>query len=1784
MKIMSRLLLIPFWGSIVFFSFMIPSYASVDEMQLTLLNQYELPLRWDNIEGGEQFISGPAPRYNSKYDMHMIHLDPGMEIKIKIPERKMLRIISSDRNHTLDPLKISTSNGTGLHAFLPFPMSPDKLSGLIIPDTDDPAICKIFLPENGEAPIDIALFLSRQETLGALAPSRTLLPLEGKSVCVRQDETARAERFWRLTTGRPGRLSVKGPARITIENRLLYSNLEPSRRIRYCLKVLMNGQVHTALNFETVPEISKLLFIDNKHSVWGRSKSSYLNIPNGDHTIDILSNSDVILRIMKQDVSGYLFAEFNSPESYQTSMEKVFSQNLVYTPPDKISDVIKSNQTSLSEMETISQQMVRDNRRPQSGLSGAFLMEQQAKKRPDAPQIKRVATDLYDAHTFFRNLLPTIKPDNGSQKNIRFILPRLKRSGDSHMVVAQQHADSLYSMVQEGSFLNIPHDEFHPLVYTIPGRVAPSTLRIILPPQDSPGNFFIKFNNKSPLQFTVESDYELPQDQFRVTPAEAGLALHQISQQSSEPSLAPGTYIKPIFFELALPPEVDGFILWGEESFKGMAAVQYLDSLTYQMSEPEYLQALKIEGSPHRLFSEFATQLSSGQVPVLNDVNAISEGIELNNLKSSWTSLIRKIRSDYSVFSAPQNSPLPDPLAMLSKNQIDKSIKRAQYLEDHNQPLPALEKWSELFHNTTGSVHNTASFKMVDQLIALGETYLAESFLKQVFLKSEKNVSDQAFERLVSFYQEGGSNSQLTSLYSARAVMYPTPDHILDLSEQLLEEGSFLNALMLASLLPSSMKATTTLLKAADVLGWFKVSEDLIHRLSDPEEKAYWNSLGLLYQSKYNKALETLGSAREQGNLLKTAVEEGLKIKEKLLSNDENQIIQGILEWESWYSNLPVDYYWQNESNSVVDYDGSVTLYNPPRDLYSTAFRATPSTPVKAKFYGPLKLKVSVRVLHEPQDKLPVNGWFNIRNNHENHMVPIVNNLPVQGMVIPGKDTLKPGRSISYEITLDPGVNEIEVYSPTISLVAMFQTLRPGIPLTGILPELTMASVEAILSGDVWPTPPLLTQNRYHCILNDCLKIIAPDHGLQFIDMEQFRNFQTPHSVKKATASWGELENRRHQKRLHEQQMTSPKWLSLDNKDNIFKKMSQLALAADENSDNILQIEIEARQLFSKYPHITGLKSLLEQITQKTTWEPAAMIEANAGIQLIPITKWQPESGSLRIRKALLPDFPFQEQVVSRENDLVFFMNNTDPITLKAEISLLDLPILQKVPIKFFYQLDKQPLKYVEIFPEFPTYHLAETIAKGQHRLVIGIMDSYANQFLKVKFCEATSIKGKCSDIQLDKLPTRSFYTATHEDPAKIQILGPAWVRIDTLKHNDTWVSYHSIDAGWQTLLLKPDKNETESLFRVSRRELKQSPSEQKSVRPVTVKFDQVPAPYTNFESAPSMKNVWFKDVYPLGSQEDGTWSMIMSYKDPFQTTEDKQEGELGHFYEFLTTHHYYSETLPGYFDTSFLSRFRHQAGPTIGILEDFYYYPERFPIGLNLDARFYLQKPNADNYSFFENSSTEYSGLLKARLFQKRPVGLKFFHIPSFSIFGRVLSMNDQNEYPTYLVDRDIFSSYKNDHKAGITISDYAGYKPWLDTEWFLQGSINSNEDLNLFNPDNIKMQIGWKQLLGNLQANLKYEQRYYFSDSDRQSDVTRNIINLELSWNQWMLDQQRFKLALDLEQDLDDSENAVLFSVSWFFSNGRGLKDIRPGALDFYEIHKRNTPFNKNNSIEND
>jgi hypothetical protein len=146
---------------------------------MRLLEQYSLPLRWDNLISGSEWKGGTQPRFQSSLRLHTLRLRLGKPAWFQTPPAAVLRLRQPHRPPDPAEFNVSISIGSALFRSLTPIVTSDAHSLLYVLNEHEPALVRIALARVAGPAVDIALFLSRHEPLGPLAPGRQELALPG---------------------------------------------------------------------------------------------------------------------------------------------------------------------------------------------------------------------------------------------------------------------------------------------------------------------------------------------------------------------------------------------------------------------------------------------------------------------------------------------------------------------------------------------------------------------------------------------------------------------------------------------------------------------------------------------------------------------------------------------------------------------------------------------------------------------------------------------------------------------------------------------------------------------------------------------------------------------------------------------------------------------------------------------------------------------------------------------------------------------------------------------------------------------------------------------------------------------------------------------------------------------------------------------------------------------------------------------------------------------------------------------------------------------------------------------------------------------------------------------------------------------------------------------------------------------------------------------------------------------------------------------------------------------
>ena len=623
--------------------------------------------------------------------------------------------------------------------------------------------------------------------------------------------------------------------------------------------------------------------------------------------------------------------------------------------------------------------------------------------------------------------------------------------------------------------------------------------------------------------------------------------------------------------------------------------------------------------------------------------------------------------------------------------------------------------------------------------------------------------------------------------------------------------------------------------------------------------------------------------------------------------------------------------------------------------------------------------------------------------------------------------------------------------------------------------------------------------------------------------------------------------------------------------------------AAESDPKLVVPMETELRELAASRPDLPQLNGLADRLGRTTVWEFVEPVRSG-GLQPVTLSGWDPESPGLRVRRALIPCLFPDEHVLFRPGRLVVDMFNTARTSLRLDFGLGDIPWLPEQPLRFGYRVGDGPVQQAVLSRSEPDMSVTLTVPSGEQAVTVSMEDNVPNLFLRVAVRDvgAGCTSFSCSPLDWSVIDERLYDMAMPGMPVEVKVQGPTRVRVDELREGRVRSSYRTVDKGWQTFALAPTSGEGTGLFRVHRLVPGTGTSTPAVARPRKAVSELVREPRGTIPDHPQPTTVHVEDRFELGDQEDGSWELKLSGRQRRSVDEDR-DSDAERFAQLEAVHRYRDDDLPGYWKTSLLGRVREHGGPVLGVREDLRIDPATLPFSIRLQGSLLAQNPAADTFGVpgTGEGDTEWAGLLRGTVSRKWDIASKWWHVPQWTLFGRLMSMDGDEDYKADDVDQDIFSSYKEDHGYGHSLGDTLYYRPWLDSVFFGGASASSNEDFNLFSPDNLRFRAGWHQLWGPVQTDLQLSHTRYQEDDDRSKEIDRTFVDLDVLLTHWNYCRDRFQLGFSGRLDADHGEWSGGLFLSWLMSEGRDLHDFRPGEVDFRTLREERIPEDRNNLI---
>jgi hypothetical protein len=1774
-------------------------------------------LRWDNLKDGREWLAGPAPRFSTARRWHEIALDPGESAFFIVAQSAGIRLIEAGSMTEANAWEAWVSTAGGLWrqvAWIPC----DDAAGLFAPLPDHSLfLVRLARSAGSSSRGAAALFNARRDVPPDLAPYRHGMPFAGESHRIQREGEPNGREFWPMHGGQPVRFSQDGPTVLRGSVHAVWPDLTADTDRFFRMFIRIGDGCVQAVELPLELEQRHRLRLDGQLRFMSSPAEFYLAVPSGRHQIELEAVSDVLIAMDRQELPDYLVPGLNEPKVGAERLLRQWNAAVADVPIAHSLTNLFAGWPALAPLgfwEQWAWSLARDNQVRDSGAQAADIMQRLSRQRPDYPKIRSTANKLSGLHTFYRELLPANKSGEDSVVSGWIVSPQLRDQNqpDRPWLFSEASAAKAIRRIPSQLFVPIPLSPAAGLIYHVPPRAHESELRLGVLGGFSTNTtrIQVQYDNQEPLQ--LEFRIPLHTRILEMQPAYEQVLSAMTAFPANSRHLCSNTV------ELSLPASVRTIRVWGEKAGEHSikVAVAYRTARPFSLDETEHLALLDRLGSAmvlSNLVDELALTASSLPVSEIAATSPLTtarlastaeaiEAILKLDLQNQWIPLKRLVLSRAREFVKGLDKPKrgSDSVSEISDQEIEALYRLAHEREANNRWLDALGVWSRLSQDPRSYAEGWSGVGRC--LPHLGEPYLAEQYLRVLMVYGlDATNRQQGFNALQAIYLATENDEAMDTLQTVRALACPCPVHISDWLPALARSGQPEIALQIGLALPCENRPAGLLLRLAWQQSWWQAYQRLVEDLPDMEQRNFWLGWKAVAHGHYDEAKSSWKQAGKQGDAYWNALEQGLAIRSRLMAANGAGRLQTIRAWEEWWSNHPGARVWESRPELVRSFAGTALVYSRQRDLYASYFVAQPDRPVVMRMNGPGRIRLDTRLVLPRSSTEPVNDWLWIREGQHTNRFPLTQILPSENLTLSDEQgEVAPGTSSSMVLSLGAGCHELSVAAASHAVLIQVQLEQPEMRME-ILPWIELERIQTLCESHS-RTATILETN---VAKDSATSVEAVRVALRYtcdpwlpgeIDVRWLESLLVELSPEERwlvvlrTGQWSWIFN--HQDLFSSDAIISAwkvtgqidRWLQAlasEQPGEITDRLAALLEIADLYPEWRERAQIAGEMLVSNNALSTECQGLLARLVTDRDWVLLPVTPRSAGVRWIETPVDTPETMNLRVRQVLLPPASPSCVTLSGASVLSMALRLTQPTRIVTKIWLDRAGFQPLTPMKAVVQVDDLPPVWLPLGPENRWQQSDFAIPAGEHRLRLWIDDPVINQMVRVELSESPKFPGDPRNAPMSERLIREqrlYHRATVSEPVRFAISGPKLIRIEEWKPAAPIIRYREIAAGSQTVNLLPSDGDTEGFFRIFCRVTR--PESLRSRRPVQHPgWMPIVAPRFILPERTKPTALAITDHYRMGRQEDGTWTLGLQgvQRFPFDLA-DTRDRVKNRFLELDAVYRYQNRNETLWMRTDALARQHHQGDGTYGLRQAIMGDPVDSTINWRWEGEAYLGNLTDPLPSMSDSWET---GLHTAAFInQRRPFNERAQHTPFAGAFGHYSTLDSLEATRFDYLDQDVFSQYRGEHRWGWTIGDAVEYRPWLDTEWQATISLASNEDLNPFAPDHWGIQLAWRQLLGPARVNAGYQLKHFLADDDRDSDLFRQALSLEVLWEHWIRGRHRLEAGGLLRHHWPEREFSCYLVLNWHFSAGRFLRDFHPRETDFRRLRHQRIPAESNNS----
>lgn len=1799
-----------------------------DEVKLQLLENYPVQLRWYNVEGRPYLLAGTTARHQWARHSDYVELSPGQEILLCMPPDVWLRIVRLSDAMTKNDLGVSVSTDGRTFVETCLIDTTDSRSWLVALPWDDPSIIRIAHRGQTNEPVKFELYFSCQWPLQNLLPYNAVVSLPARAIRLRASDEPFLQHAQLVKPQEGMELHVTGPTHLQFIVRVPLADAQLADHRLVILQLRLDDQA--AVPMVLVPELEGERGMNLLRALGPISKRAlgFVSIPEGKHQLHIKPSVPVYLSVYKQPTRQFLLPKLNAPK-----LPTMQITPLAQPPPLRdIAPAILSTPDRLSVLELLQLEQSAwffsiDNTFRDAGGQAAELIKRVSQLRHDYPETRQTTARLWRNRTFYREVLPVCGSTGLHFERAFFVRQSLAPlfGEEQSVVVIDPTLEQVCSALADGHFAPVPIMQTNALIYILPPRSFDSKLCVaVLAVEPKPAHFFVQFDQAAPIRVDISGDQgrfglELSASRvvamLRALEHEAHISLRtQAAVPFGEFDL-PMSVANPGVFELPLSKTVQVVRVYQEMPSPPLkVSVAYRAAKPFDLTEPDYLALLQQIGSDEAL------------ALFTNPMNVGGNATEQHKLISShFMPLYRLLKAHYADFSKALEPIYTEHTSTegLSEGDLFDLKTKAKEFEAQGLYIEAIGQWNRIFWSGTLPDRVDASLQIMRLLQLMGEEHLASQYARfALCIAPPQQLPDSAITYLAQNASLANDTEQLERLRGFIFMRCPCDRHLRELVEAFAANNKDEAVLTAGLLLPIDQRPVIPMLIAALHMNWWDTFDQLVESLPTAEEKRFWHAQKNLALFRFADAERELEQSGVLGQQMLRALRDGLRIRNQLGSNRFVDRLTALFEWEQWQATHPGPKMWVDAGNIVSESVGGELVFNCELNSYLQCYCAERDRPVKLNFLGPVRLRIEVR----PIIKLPfdsaLDDWVEITEYGVTHRVPVTGCAPNPALQLVSRSNAFAGMKTTVDLDFGPGLHELQVRLASNACLVRVLREHPALPLR-VLPVLNTHHVKLLLKPDsknssayqagrieqhehVRILPVKLARPTFlrQTVSSDDLLNLDTIFGPELTPVERLRFLLRTDFCGKTTL--GLDATVLHALPIAEQWLAVRRWNRFDlftqwdalpeveyanyliatrqiNKlldsqtpRDILQRLNTLLQVSELFPSWRLQAQSIAELLVAEVGLKPGCKEFMDRMRKYTSWVPLPLTPQSAGLRAVQFQCDFPQHPASRLRHALLQPTGSDKITIGAESIFSASINLNRNVDLEVETELAKAGLMPLAPLTVVMELDGTEVCRLNLTPTERLLRTNLAVREGEHILRAWIDEPVVNHFVRIRLTERTvqsaGLTGVNSLVQA-ALEKRFFHLATTSQPVRFYWTGPALLRVDQWDNGRFGHQLRFLPEGEQLVEVYPPTGESEALYKFFLLAVR---TNQSHAQPVVVMrtIEPIPAPQLELPVTGTPSHVHLNDYYPLGGQEDGTWTIGLMYarRRPFEL-DKKLDPVVNEFVQANAVYRQLSVDETLWSRTEALARLHTSGDITLGAEQRIERRPERSCMDLLWLGEAYFGTVGGGQQDLGATLYTEFEIGPRIKLTRK----LECY--PSAVLFARYMTLSASSATRYEYVDQDLYTPFKHAHRWGIIASGQVNYKPWLDTLVKCNFELASNED---FSPDSCGVRLSVAQLIGSVRSELGWRLKQYFSDSDRASSALAQSVSVGAYWERWITGQHRLELGVQYRHDWPNAGSGYFVVMRCDFGRGRGYRDHGPRESPFGDLRSSRLPAAFNNTFE--